>query len=222
MLLVVALAAVSCSTSSESPPTSRPEVAAQLAALKKNVDDADFVRVGITARDVPSSAAGLLSLHGVGAHPPAFKGTASMRLAGLTGDIEIIATGGQVWAKLPLVPGMNKVDPKTFGAADPAQLLNPDSGLTSLISATTGAAYGERTRAGAELLDTVSGSIPGKVIAEMFYAGDAAADFAVRYGYLPSGQLRTVELTGPFFPPAISSYDVVLDQYGQSVDISPP
>ena len=50
------------------------------------------------------------------------------------------------------------------------------------------------------MLQTVTGSLPGRDIAGLLAIGDPAATFAVTYGLTdPGNELRTVTLTGPFF-----------------------
>ena len=57
----------------------------------------------------------------------------------------------------------------------------------------------------------------------MFGVGDPNGRYAVTYGLTdPGGELRTVDLTGPFFSAASSTYSVTLDRYGEPVDIHAP
>ncbi len=214
-----------CTSTEPTPTTTTTTVspAQRLGVIKATVDKATYVQMRLTSRDVADDAQGVLAATGVGAHPPAFKGVVTARVKGIQADIDIIAVGGKVYAKLPLLPGMREVSPKDLGAPDPATLFSPDKGITSLLTATKSPAFGEPTRSGSEVLATIHGTLAGQRIVDIFWTGDPAADFGVTYGYVEdSGELRTVELTGPFFGSTISSYQLTLDQYGQKVDIVAP
>ena len=53
--------------------------------------------------------------------------------------------------------------------------------------------------------------------------GDAASPFDVTYGLVEeSWELRTVDITGPFYPPATSTYSLTLDAYGAPVTVTVP
>ena len=48
---------------------------------------------------------------------------------------KLIAVDGKVYAELPLV-GWQDIDPADYGAPDPAALMDTDSGISSLFTAT--------------------------------------------------------------------------------------
>ena len=73
------------------------------------------------------------------------------------------------------------------------------------------------------MLQTVTGSLPGRDIAGLLAIGDPAATFGVTYGLTdPGNELRTVTLTGPFFRGSTSTYALTLDRYGDPVEIRQP
>lgn len=211
-----------CSTPAPTP--AGPDPAQRLAALKAKLDRTTSVRMELTSRDIPGDARGLLSARGVGAHPAAFKGTVTVRLGGsATADIDLVAVGGKVYAKLPFLPGMRQVDPAQLNGPDPSLLLDADKGITKLLVGTGSPAQGERRRVGSDVVDTITGTLPGQRIVDVFWTGDPMRDFSVIYGYLPdSDELRLVELTGPFYAGGTSSYVLTLDEYDRPVDIGPP
>ena len=127
-----------------------------------------------------------MSADGWGKHPPAFKGTFKVTLNGVQADAEITSLDGEVYAKLPLIPGTNKIDPKTFGLPDPAVLFSPDQGLTTLLTATTSPVAGDKVRQGSEVLSTITGSLPGKAVTDLFLIGDSSGTFSVTYGLTDS------------------------------------
>ena len=222
-LCVVGVASCSSSPDGSTPSASQLSPAQQLAAAKATVDAAPSVHLGLASSNVPQGASGVVSADGWGKHPPAFKGTFKVTLNGIQADAEITSLDGDVYAKLPLVPGTNKIDPKTFGLPDPAVLFSPDKGLTTLLTATTSPVAGEKVRQGSEVLTTIKGTVPGKAVTDLFLIGDPNGTFQATYGLTDSQELRQVVITGPFFGAGTTStYTLTLDQYGQPVTITKP
>jgi lipoprotein LprG len=222
-LCVASVAA--CSSSSEGGATGQTQLspAQRLAAAKAKVDAAPSVHLQLASANVPQGASGVVSADGWGKHPPAFKGTFKVSLKGVQADAEITSIGGDVYAKLPLVPGTNKIDPKAFGLPDPAVLFSPDKGLTTLLTATTSPAEGEKVRSGSEVLSTIKGTVPGKAVTDLFLIGDSNGTYSATYGLTDSQELRQVAIAGPFFGSGTTStYTLTLDQYGKPVTITTP
>ena len=213
-----------CTNDGDSTPGPTPPSPAQrLAAAKAKVDEAPSVHLKLESSGVPKDASGVTSGDGWGAHPPAFKGTLKGVFSGIPADVEIVSTGGEVSAKLPLFPGMNKIDPKAFGVPDPATLFSTDHGLSSLLTATQSPVEGEKIRNGAEVLTTIKGTLPGDKVVDLFLVGDRNGTFQATYGLTDEDELRRVALTGPFFGSGTSStYTLTLDQYGAPVTIEKP
>ena len=222
-LCVVTVASCSSDPQGASSSQSQQSPAQQLAAAKTKVDAAPSVHLKLASANVPQGASGVVSADGWGKHPPAFKGTFKVTLKGVQADAEITSLDGDVYAKLPLIPGTNKIDPKAFGLPDPAVLFSPDKGLTTLLTATTSPVAGEKVRKGSEVLTTITGSVPGKAVTDLFLVGDPNGTFRATYGLTDAQQLRQVVITGPFFGAGTTStYTLTLDQYGQPVTITKP
>ena len=222
-LCVVGVASCSSDPEGTTPSASQLSPAQQLAAAKAKVDASPSVHLKLASSDVPEGSSGVVSADGWGKHPPAFKGTFKVTLNGVQADAEITSLDGEVYAKLPLIPGTNKIDPKTFGLPDPAVLFSPDKGLTTLLTATTSPVAGEKVRQGSEVLSTITGTVPGKAVTDLFLIGDSNGTFKVTYGLTDSQELRQVLITGPFFGPGTTStYTLTLDQYGTPVTIEKP
>ena len=215
-----------CSSGADTPaPSQSTEISPtqRLAAAKTRADVASSFHLRLTSADVPDGADGIISAEGVGQHPPAFKGTFKVRLRGIEADAEVISLNGEVYAKLPLIPGMNKIDPKTFGLPDPAILFSTDKGLTTLLTATSNPTKGEPVRLGSEVLSTISGTVPGASVVDLLGIGDRNGTFAATYGLTDDEQLRQVVLKGPFFgADTTATYTLVLDKYGEPVTIEKP
>ncbi|MEW1952665.1 LppX_LprAFG lipoprotein [Terrabacter sp. NPDC080008] len=217
--------AASCSSSDEggAPGQTQLSPAQRLAAAKAKVDAAPSVHLQLASSEVPQGASGVVSADGWGKHPPAFKGTFKVSLKGVQADAEITSLGGDVYAKLPLIPGTNKIDPKAFNLPDPAVLFSPDTGLTTLLTATTSPTAGGQVRRGADVLSTIKGALPGKAVTDLFLIGDPNGSYSATYGLTDSQELRQVSIAGPFFGSGTTStYTLVLDQYGKPVTITRP
>ena len=215
-----------CSSGADTPsPSQSTEIspAQRLAAAKNKADVATSFHLRLTSADVPDGADGIISAEGVGQHPPAFKGTFKLRLRGIEADAEVVSLNGDVYAKLPFIPGMNKIDPKAFGLPDPATFFSTDKGLTTLLTNTSNPTKGEPVRLGSEVLSTINGTVPGANVVDLLGIGDRSGTFAATYGLTDADQLRQVVLKGPFFGAGTTStYTLVLDKYGEPVTIEKP
>lgn len=222
-LLVAAGVTVSLVGGCSDEPGPPADPVARLATAKQRADAAGSVHLVLTSRDVPVDAAGVLGAEGSGTNrPPAFAGTFKVRFRGIEGDTQVVATGGEVWLKLPFAPTLVKADIAAFGAPDPASLMAPEGGITSLLTSTTGAAQGPDVRDGTEVLSTVTGKVPGSAVRSMLRTGDDRQEFDATYGLTSDGDLRKATVTGPFFPGGRSTYEATLDRYGEPVDIRRP
>lgn len=228
VLLATLLLALVAGCSSDPPPApkpSAPSAAERLASAKAKVDAASSVHMVLSSKNMPEDVSGVVSADGWGKHPPAFKGNFQVKVRGATAGTEVVAVDGAVYAKLPFVSVFTKVDPATLGAPDPATLFDPAVGITSLLTKTQNPTVGAQQRKGAEVLLTISGTLEGKAVTDLLKTGGAGSYQAV-YGIVDqgdkSGELRTVELTGPFFGATASTYSLTLDRYGEPVDITKP
>ncbi|MGZ4601072.1 LppX_LprAFG lipoprotein [Oryzihumus sp.] len=219
--LTLGLVLAGCSGGSDTATKQTP--AQQLAAAKKTVDAARSLHLVLRSSGIPASAGGVIGADGVGTHAPAFKGTLDARISGIQAKVDVVATGGQLYLKLPFTTTFAPVDPKQYNAPDPATLFSADTGLSTLLTATQNPTLGEKKRQGSEVLQTVKGTIPGKDVVALLGSGDANGTFDATYGITdPGGQLRTISITGPFFSGARSTYTLTLDRYGAPVEISRP
>ena len=197
--------------------------AERLAAAKAAMDRAGSVHLVLRSRDIPSSAGGVLGADGVGTHAPAFRGTLAARLAGMQASVDVVSVGSELYLKLPFTSQFVRTDPATYHAPDPSRLFAAQGGLSSLLTSTTGVTLGGRTRSGSTVLQTVSGSLPGRALDGLLPIGEPDATFAATYGLTdPGNELRTVTLTGPFFRGSTSTYTLTLDRYGDPVEIRKP
>lgn len=213
-------ATVSSTSGSRSPITP----ASTLATAKKTLDTTSGVHLNLTSEKVPAKENGLISGEGDGSHAPAFKGTIGVRIAVAgTLSVPVVAVGGQVWAKTPLNPKMTRIDPTQFGAPDPAQIFATDGGFSSLLVATRSPKFGDKKRDGKDVVQTVTGTLPGAVIKKTLSFGQADATYDAVYLITDKGELRSAKLTGEFYKGADdTSYTVEFTKYGEKVVVSRP
>jgi hypothetical protein len=195
----------------------------RLRTAKQALDSASSVHVVLSTARVPESASGVLGGEGWLARPSKFKGQLRVSARGLNVTVETISVDGQVWAQLPLTSSFTKIDPKDFGVSDPAALFDPDTGVSRLLTAGQNPKRQEATRLGREVLDEIAVTLQPEAITGVLPAtvqGDVDAVFGISE---ESGQLRRAVLTGPFYDAATeSTLTIVVDRYGEKVDITPP
>lgn len=218
---IAALGLVGCSSGGEAP-ASEGTPAEQLAAARTNLEKSPAVTFTLDATGLPSKAIGVSAAKGTGMFsPPSFKGTLNATIAGVTGTVEVIAVEQDVFMKF-FTPGYNKIDPATYGAPNPAQLFNKETGITSLIGKTQSPAKGDKVRDGSEVLESFTGKVPGAAVADLFVIGDRSGTFDVTYGVTDGKELRTVLLEGPFYAGSTSTYSLRLKSLAEPVAITRP
>ena len=218
--LVVALSG--CSDDPAEAP--QPSPTEQLAAAKVAFDTAKTVQLDLTSRDVPPRENGVTQAKGAGvisATQPKFQGTITGTIKGLAGTIDVIAIGADTYLKF-FTPDYKKTDFETLNAPNPAMFFDPATGISALLPQTANPKEDGRARAGTEVLDKISGTLPGSSIEDLFHLGDGTGTYAVSYGLTDADQLRTATLTGPFFPGVQATYVVKLTDYGTPVEITSP
>jgi lipoprotein LprG len=217
-----ALVLVGCSSGDESP-AKQGTAAEQLAVARTNLEKSPAVTFTLDATGLPSKAVGVSAAKGTGLFsPPSFKGTLNATIAGVTGTVDVIAVEQDVFMKF-FTPGYTKIDPATYGAPNPAQLFDKQTGVTSLIAKTQSPTKGDTVRDGSEVLESFTGTVPGAAVADLFVIGDRSAIFDVTYGVTQSGrELRTVVLKGPFYAGSTSTYSLRLKSLAEPVAITRP
>lgn len=221
---VALLALAACSGGDDEPGAEEQSPAEVMALAKRTLDDTSGVRIALVTNDLPEGVTGLTKATGVGTHPPAFDGTITVSLSGNTFDVPVVAVDDQVFVELPLTSGFQDVDPGAYGAPDPARLMSPDAGISSLLTSTTGLAKGESIRGGSdnsEILTEYTGSVPDSSVKNVIPT--AQGDFDATYTVTRDGELRQARLTGVFYPRSDEmTYTVDFDGYGTDKKIVAP
>jgi lipoprotein LprG len=222
-LTVLSVSATACS-GSDSGSGSGSTTEEALAQAKTSLDETSGVHLTLSTDNLPDGVTGVEKAEGVGTHAPAFDGTITVVLSGQAFEVPVIAVGHQVYAQVPLTPGWQDIDPTEYGAPDPAQLMSPSHGFSSLLPATTDVEKGESVRGGAdnkEILTEYSGTVSSDVVKNIIPT--ASGDFDVTYTITDDGELRTARLTGVFYEDSEPmSYTVGFEDYGTEKDITAP
>lgn len=219
---VAALALAACSSGTSSGAKQVPP-AQRLATARQRLEQSPAVSLSVESSGLPGKAVGVSGGRGTGLfNPPSFKGTLNATVSGVTGTVEVIAVDKDVYMKF-FTPGYVKIDPKTYGAPNPAQLFSTQTGITSLIGRTAHLAAGGSVRDGADVLSTITGTLPGTAVADLLVIGDRTGTFSVTYGLSdPGGDLRSVVLKGPFYAGSTSTYTLRVQRLAQPVAITRP
>ena len=155
--------------------------------------------------------------------PDKLRGSLNLIVKGLNVSVKVIAVGDQVFAELPFTSKFSKIDPSAFGLGNPGQLLDPSKGVSTLLSAATGAKVTGQERINGELVDDVSASVQGSAVPVLPDANPGTPVQIVAAIDPASKQLRRITLTGPFVNAnASSTFTLTLTNYGENVQITLP
>lgn len=218
LLSSLALLAASCTDDQPKDPQ------AILTAAKQQLDQADTLRFQVTGADLPDSGSYLVSASGSAKRPSSFSGSFRLALGGLAATVQVVSIDGTLYAKLPLRDNFTKTDPEKLGVSDPAELLSPEKGLSSFITAAKQPQNKGQSRSGKEVLTQITATLPASVVGRFLLVanekGTIQTTFFVESG---SSQLRKATFRGPFYDEkTVSTYTVTLDRYGEPVEIKAP
>jgi lipoprotein LprG len=197
-----------------------------LAGAKKTLDETSGVNVELSTKDLPGGVTGITSAEGTGVHPSAFQGTFKLSVNGLPADADVIAVNGKTYAKNSLLlPDWTQIDPATYGAPDPATLMDPDGGFSGLLSAAKDVKQGDSVRGGKdnkEILTEYTGTISSDAVSALIPA--AEGDFTFTYTISADDELRPAVLKGAFYGEdnGDMTYTLNLDDYGTQKEITAP
>ncbi len=221
VLVAAALLLSGCGSAEKKKDEPSPE--AVMDTAKQKFDDASSVHINLSTKSTPSEGNGVLGASGDVTHAPAFEGDVKVVLGGLTATVPITAVDGKVYAKLPLQTRYAVIDPSEYGAPDPADFVDPDDGLSSLLTQMDGLKKGSQKRSGDEILTTYTGTLPGEAVKKIIPSADSGSTYETSVGVDEKGYARKVSITGPFFADGKDvTYDVTFSQYDAGVKISAP
>jgi lipoprotein LprG len=216
--LLVAGTAAACSSPSPNIP---PETL--LHEAKAKADSSSSAHFVLTSSNVSTSGTNILSGNGDLARPDAIQGTFNISLDGFTAKVSIVSVNGEFEALIPFATHYVKTDPSKFGLTDPAQLLDPNKGLTSLLALAQNPQKGKTVRVNGELLEQVTFTVPGSAIPVLPDAAPSEPVTLVVSINPKNFETRQISMTGPLTTAKYdSTYIVTLSNYNEHVDITMP
>src|SRR5690606_28195432 len=93
-------------------------------------------------------------------------------------SLPVVAVDGKVHVKFGL---WQTVDPAQYNAPDPAALMDPDTGLSTLLTVVTGLDKGKEEREGKSVVTTYTGTVPGTSVAALIPTADKGKDFRASF-----------------------------------------
>lgn len=202
-----------------------PTPAQRLAAAQQRIEQAEAITIDLSSTGVPGGVNGVQSATGTGVidgDTVRFEGEFQGRVSGITANAGILAIGEDAYMKL-FTPDYEPVDLSELGAPNPTAFFAPDTGIASLIEATTEVAEGDGpVRQGRDVLDQFTGSLPGDKVQALLHLGGPDTTFDVTYGLTSDNELRKATLEGEFYEGAQSVYTLLLTDYGTVIPIEAP
>jgi lipoprotein LprG len=217
LLAALLLVAAGCGGASTKASTKPP--AERLAAAKKIFDKTSGVAISLKAKQLPSSVAGVLSADGIGTHQPAFQGNIRVFQSGLALKVPIVAVDNKVYVSFGT---WQEVDPSQYNAPDPAALMDPTTGLSTLLTQATNLKAGSPQRSGSSIVTDITGTVPGSAVAQIIPSA-LDQDFAATFTLDGTNHLTKAVLTGKFYPKVADvTYTFTFSNYGTSTTVKAP
>jgi len=197
-----------------------------MAAAKATLDETSGVEISLSTDDEPDDGDYLASAEGtLIADPPSFAGEVAGRVMGAeASDVAVISVDGDLYVEVPIL-GWQDLDPDEFCAPDPGGLLDPDSGVSPMLTATEDLDEGESELGGEDNEETVTpftGTLPGDAVRNILPCAEGE-DFDATYRIDADGRLTEAEITGEFFAGMDAiTYVIELHEYDVEQEITAP
>ena len=191
---------------------------------RQAVDATPAVHFKLSSDNVSGVSTYISGGEGDARRPDGFAGSFTVSLNGLLLPITVVSSGGTFYVRLPLRSTFEVTDPAKYSFSDPGHLIDPNAGLSNLLSRAKTASLGDRDRYQGEELYEVSVTLPGDLVKALLTSADPSQDVRGTVGIdVDNHEVRRVVLVGPFFAKGMdSTYTVILDNYGENVTITPP
>ncbi|MGH3351783.1 MAG: LppX_LprAFG lipoprotein [Nocardioides sp.] len=224
--LIAVLAALLVMTScGDEDPTKGRTPKQVLAAAQKSLDETSGINFSIASDDLPEGITTLKKATGTLTRKPAFEGKLTVPVMGTEAQVDVVSVDNVVYAKLPFTTAFQELDPADYGVPDPAALIAPETGISSLLAATENLKIGKSVRGGAdndEILSTYTGTLPDTAVKKIL-AG-ATGEFDVTYIVNDTDQLTEATIKGHFSGEGEAAYSYTIDvsEYGVEKEITKP
>jgi LppX_LprAFG lipoprotein len=218
--LAIAVVPLACGGSS-SAPKGNPETL--LHEAKTTLDAANSVHFKLTSSNVGSGSTSLTGGEGDLVRPDSMQGTFTVTIAGFSADVKVLTKGGVFMAQLPFSSGYKVTNPSSFGLTNPAELMNPNTGLTNLLTEAQNPRFSGQERIGGELLYIITFTVPGSSIPVLPDSNPSQPVDATAAINPSNHQLRQITLVGPFTSKSSNStFTLTLTNYNEPVTITLP
>lgn len=215
VLVALALSLSGCGGSS----VSKEPADQRLTAAKKAFDTTKGVEITIKSK-LPKSVSGLLAAEGIGTHQPAFDGKITVFQSNIPLTLPVIAVDNHVYVDFGK---WLDVEPGQYNAPDPATLMNPSGGLSTLLTAATDVSAGKEQREGKTRVTSFTGKVSGEVISKIIPTAATKKSFDATFTLDDMNQLVKAVLTGPFYPKVSDvTYTLTFSSYGTGKTIAKP
>lgn len=197
-----------------------------MVAAKTKLDETSGVEISLSTDDEPDEGDYLASAEGtLIADPPAFEGEVAGRVLGQTAsDIPVVSADGDLYVEVPVL-GWQTVDPDEFCAPDPGSLLDPETGVSTILTETEDLEEGESELGGEdneETLTPFTGTVPGDSVRNLLPCAEGD-EFDATYRIDAEGFLVEAEITGEFFAGMDAiTYLIEVQEYDVEQEISAP
>jgi hypothetical protein len=195
-----------------------------LQKAKTVLDGASSFHFTLMGADVTGTGPLLTGASGDMKRPASMSGTLQVSIYGLAVSVPVVSVGGTFSVELPTSSGFTAANPTDYGFADPANLIDPNDGLSSLLLKCSSAQVESDDRYNGEALHEIGCTLPGAAVAALLTSAAPSKTVAATFGIDTStDQLRQVVLTGPFVSATNNStYTLILTNYGENVSVTPP
>jgi hypothetical protein len=195
-----------------------------LTKAKGVLDSTNSFHFTLSSSNVTGSGPLLTGGSGDMKRPASMHGTLQVAISGFSIGVPVVSVGGVFSVMLPTSPGFTTANPGDYGFADPAKLIDPTHGLSSLLLDCQSPQVESDDRYNGEALHEIGCTLPGADVAALLTSADKSKTVAATFGIDTStSQLRRVVLTGPFVSASTNStYTLILANYGENVTITPP
>ncbi len=218
--LALALVPLACGGSS-APPKGNPETLLQQA--KATLDAATSVHFKLTSSNVSAGGTSISGGEGDLVRPDGMQGTFTVTISGFSADVKVVTKGGVFMAQLPFSSGYKVTNPSSFGLTNPAELMQPNTGLTNLLAEAQNPTFTNQVRIGGELLYTIAFTVPGSSIPVLPDSNPSKPVSGVAAINPSNHQLRQITLVGPFTSASSNStFALTLTNYNEPVTITLP
>lgn len=194
-----------------------------IADIHTEFAEAEYLGFELTTDKLPSDINGIKNAVGSGNRSPAFVGTVDLVTGGVAVGAEIAALDGEVWAKTGLNPEFLLIDPAELDAPNPALLVGTgDDGLVAIFSAAENLESEGKSREGNLVLETITATVPGELMASLLPTASAKSDFAVEFRVTEKGAFHDLRMTGEFYKGHETTYRLKLEILEEPVTVKKP